>query len=92
MVKVIRSLQDSLNKHKIVWRAVGALSLGILLGALVAVPYDQILGLSAPPYTGRLYTAVQSLIATATLIRVRVMDNAELVFGGEPDLIAASVK
>jgi hypothetical protein len=92
MVKVIRSLQDSLNKHKIVWRAVGALSLGILLGALVAVPYDQILGLSVPPYTGRLYTAVQSLIATATVVRVWVMDNAELAFRGEPDTIASSDK
>ena len=92
MVEFIRSVQDSLNKHKIAWRAVGALSLGILLGALVAVPYDQILGLSAPPYTGRLYTAVQSLIATATLVRVRAMDHVELAFGGEPDPIAASAK
>jgi hypothetical protein len=90
MVKVILFLQGSLNEHKILWRAVGALSLGILLGALVAVPYDRILGLSAPPYSGRLYTAVQSLIATATLVRVRVMDNVELAFRDEPDAIAPS--
>ena len=68
----------SIDKHKVLWKAVGALSLGALLGALVAAPFDQAFGLAALPYTAQLYTALQSLIATATLVRVRTVDRAEL--------------
>ena len=78
MVKVILFLQDSRNKHQALWRAAGALSLGILLGTLVAMPYDRALGLSALPYTQHFYTALQSLVATATLVRVRAVDRTEL--------------
>jgi hypothetical protein len=78
MSKFIRFLQNSLILHQTVWRAAGALSLGALLGALVAMPYDRALGLSALPYTSQLYTALQSLAATATLVRVRTTDKMEL--------------
>jgi hypothetical protein len=78
MFKFIRFLQNSLIRHRIVWRAVGALSLGALLGALAAAPYDRAFGLSALPYTSQLYTALQSLAATATLVRVRTTDRMEL--------------
>ena len=84
MFKVIRFLQSHVNEHQIVWRAVGALSLGTLLGTLVAVPYDQAFGFSAPPYTLQLYTALQSLVATATLARVWAVDRAELAVEIEP--------
>ena len=83
MCKVIRFLQSRINKHRIVWRAMGALSLGILLGTLVAMPIDQAFGFSAPPYTRQLYTALRSLVATATLFRVWAVDRTELVVGIE---------
>lgn len=78
MVKFILFLQNSLNEHTVVWKAAGALSLGMLLGLIVAVPYDRALGFSALPYTHHLYTALQSLVATATLVRVRTVDQIEL--------------
>jgi hypothetical protein len=87
MVEVIHLTQNSLSEGRILWRAAGALSLGMLLGALVAVPYDRVLN-SAPPYVGWLYAAVQSLIAAATFVRAREMDVVELVFEEEPDLVA----
>ncbi len=87
MVKVIRFLQNGLNKHKVVWRAVGALSLGILLGALIAIPYDRIFA-SAPPYVGWLYAAMQSLITSVTFFRARAMDSTALAFEGELDRLA----
>ena len=68
----------SIDKHKVLWKAVGALSLGAFLGTLVAAPLDQAFGLAALPYTAQLYTALQSLVATATLVRVRTVDQAEL--------------
>jgi ethanolamine utilization microcompartment shell protein EutL len=46
-------------------KAASALMLGALLGILVAVPYDEMLGLSTP-----LYSALQSLVATATFARL----------------------
>jgi hypothetical protein len=78
MVKVIVLLQNSLNEHRAAWRAAGALALGVLLGVLVAMPYDRALGASALPYTAHLYTALQSLVAAATLVRVRAANRAEL--------------
>ena len=78
MDKGIRYLYTSIDEHKVLWKAMGALSLGILLGALVAAPLDQALGLAALPYTAQLYTALQSLVATATLVRVRTVDRSEL--------------
>ena len=83
MVKVVLFLQSILNEHRIVWKAVGALSLGMLLGLLVAAPYDRAFGFSALPYTQHLYTALQSLVATATLVRVRTVDRIELAFDVE---------
>jgi hypothetical protein len=87
MVSSIRFLRTSLNEREIVWRAVGALSLGVLLGVLIAVPYDRI-SVSAPPYVGWLYAAVHSVITTVTLIRVRAMDDAEFLFEEGPDRVA----
>ena len=55
--------------------AIGALAVGTMLGALVAVPYDQVFGLSAS-----LCTALRSLIATTILAGVKAMDSAELAF------------
>ena len=42
-------------------KAIGALIFGALLGILVGVPLDELLGLSTP-----LYSALQSLVATFT--------------------------
>jgi hypothetical protein len=42
-------------------KALSALLLGALLGILVGVPLDELLGLSSP-----LYSAVQSVVATFT--------------------------
>jgi hypothetical protein len=53
----------------------GALVVGTMLGALVAVPYDQVFGLSAP-----LCTALRSSIATAILAGVKAADSVELTF------------
>ena len=78
MGKVIFLLHTSIGRRQVLWKAMGALSLGILLGALVAAPFDQMFGLAALPYTAQLYTALQSLVATATLVRVRTVDRAEL--------------
>ena len=78
MVKIIVLLQNSLNEHRAAWRAAGALSLGMLLGVLVAMPYDRALGVSALPYTAHVYTALQSLVAAATLVRVRAVDGSEI--------------
>ena len=78
MVKVILLVQNSLNEHVVVWKAMGALLLGMLLGVLVAVPYDRAFGFSVLPYTQHLYTALQSLVSTATLVRVRTVDQTEL--------------
>jgi hypothetical protein len=55
--------------------AVAALAVGAILGTLVAVPYDQVFGLSAP-----LCTALRSSITTAILAGVKAMDSAELAF------------
>ena len=52
-----------------------ALAVGAILGTLVAVPYDQVFGLSAS-----LCTALRSSIATAILAGFKAMDNAELAF------------
>jgi hypothetical protein len=79
MVTVIRFLQRNLKEHQALCKVLGALSLGALLGTLAAVPYDQLLGLARPPCTIPVGTAVQSLIATATLFRVWAVDRAELV-------------
>jgi hypothetical protein len=79
MYKVTHFLQSHVNEHKIVWRAIGALSLGLIVGTLVAVPYDRAFDFSAPAYTRQLYTTWQSLVATATLFRVWAVDKAELV-------------
>jgi hypothetical protein len=79
MFKVIRLLQNSSGEHKIVWKAVVALSLGVLLGTLVAVPYDQAFSFSVLPYPSYLYTALQSLAAMGTLVSVRTTDKTELV-------------
>jgi hypothetical protein len=55
--------------------AMCALAVGAILGTLVAVPYDQLFGLSAP-----LCTALRSSIATAILAGVRATDGSELTF------------
>ena len=52
-----------------------ALAVGAMLGTLVALPYDQVFGLSAP-----LCTALRSSIATAILAGVRATDGVELSF------------
>lgn len=83
MVKVILFVQNSIGEHRIVWKAAGALALGVALGVLVAAPYDLALGSSMPPYTAQVFTALQSLIATATLVCVRTVDRAELEIDAE---------
>jgi hypothetical protein len=54
---------------------IGALVIGVMLGTLVAVPYDQVFGFSAP-----LCTALRSSIATAVLVGIRAADGVELTF------------
>ena len=44
-------------------KALGALLFGVLLGFVVGVPLDQVLGLSSS-----LYSALQSLVATVTFV------------------------
>jgi ABC-type nitrate/sulfonate/bicarbonate transport system permease component len=44
-------------------KALSAVMFGALLGILVGVPLDELLGLSTP-----LYTALQSLVATFTFV------------------------
>jgi hypothetical protein len=44
-------------------KALSALMFGALLGILVGVPLDELLGLSTP-----LYSALQSLVATFTFV------------------------
>ena len=44
-------------------KALSALMFGALLGILVGVPLDELLGLSTP-----LYSALQSLVATCTFV------------------------
>ena len=44
-------------------KALSALMLGALLGMLVGVPLDELLGLSTP-----LYSVLQSLVATITFV------------------------
>ena len=63
------------NTHRLAQSAMRALAIGAILGTLVAVPYDQVFGLSAP-----LCTALRSSIATALLAGVKAMDSAELAF------------
>ena len=55
--------------------AMGALVVGMVLGTLVAVPYDQVFGLSIP-----LCTALRSSIATAILAGIRATDGGGLTF------------
>ena len=44
-------------------KALSALMLGVMLGILMSVPHEQILGLSTP-----LYSALQSLVAIVTFV------------------------
>jgi hypothetical protein len=51
------------------------LAIGVILGTLVAVPYDQVFGLSAS-----LCTALRSSIATAMLVGIRATGGVGLTF------------
>ena len=44
-------------------KALSALMAGVMLGMLMGVPHDEMLGLSMP-----LYSALQSLVSTATFV------------------------
>jgi hypothetical protein len=44
-------------------KALSALMMGALLGILMGVPHEEMLGLSTP-----LYSALQSLVATVTFV------------------------
>mgnify|MGYP001108056603 CR=1 FL=1 len=44
-------------------KALSALMAGVMLGILMGVPHEEILGLSTP-----LYFALQSLVSTATFV------------------------
>jgi hypothetical protein len=44
-------------------KALSALMLGVMLGILMGVPHEQMLGLSTP-----LYSALQSLVAIVTFL------------------------
>ena len=44
-------------------KALSALMMGLLLGILMGVPHEEMLGLSMP-----LYSALQSLVATVTFV------------------------
>jgi len=63
------------STRRLTQSAIGALVIGTMLGALVAVPYDQVFGFSAP-----LCTALRSSIATAILAGIRATDGTELAF------------
>ena len=54
-------------------KALSALMFGALLGVLVGVPLDELLGLSTP-----LYSALQSLVATFTFAGLVVGWPSEL--------------
>jgi hypothetical protein len=45
------------------WKAFSALMVGVMLGILMGVPNEEMLGLSVP-----LYSALQSLVATVTFV------------------------
>ncbi len=51
------------EQRTFVLKALSALMFGALLGILVTVPHDQLLGLSTP-----LYSVLQSLVATVTFV------------------------
>jgi hypothetical protein len=44
-------------------KALSALMMGVMLGILMGVPHEEMLGLSMP-----LYSALQSLVSTATFV------------------------
>ena len=44
-------------------KALGALMMGMMLGILMGVPHEEMLGLSLP-----FYSALQSLVSTATFV------------------------
>ena len=45
-IKFVRT--GNYNEGRMVWNVLIALSIGALLGVLVAVPYDRVIGLSEP--------------------------------------------
>jgi hypothetical protein len=51
------------RQHTFTLKALSALMFGVLLGIVVGVPLDQVLGLSSS-----LYSALQSLVATVTFV------------------------
>lgn len=69
------SLSGTSNARQLTKSAIGALAVGAMLGALVAVPYDQVFGLSAP-----LCTALRSSIATVILTGIKATDSAQLTY------------
>jgi hypothetical protein len=62
MREEMTATRTDLTGHEMLWKALAALAIGALLGALVAVPYDRWLGFSTP-----LCTVLQSLVATASM-------------------------
>jgi small basic protein len=51
------------GQRAFVLKALSALMVGIMLGVLMGVPHEEMLGLSVP-----LYSALQSLVSTATFV------------------------
>jgi len=63
---------DNLGEGETVWRVLTALGIGALLGVLVAVPYDQLIGLSGPTCT--LLRSVVSVVVLGGLDLGRLRD------------------
>jgi hypothetical protein len=51
------------GQRALVLKALSALMMGAILGILMGVPHEEMLGLSMP-----LYSALQSLVSTATFV------------------------
>lgn len=73
----IRAIGGSRNprEEEWAWKALAALAIGALLGALAALPYDRLLGL--PGTTG---TVLRSLVATVVLAGLNAGRVRDLTF------------
>jgi hypothetical protein len=63
------------HSGELIWKALTALALGALLGALAALPYDQLLGLSSETCT-----VLRSGVAILVLTGLNASSARDLVF------------